>query len=59
PMSVFLPQLEQLSQCMTVLERNFQHLHGIDRALVSFNDAFGTFLQGLAMNVQCVSFPEV
>ena len=59
PMKIFVPHLEQLSQSMLVLEQNFQHLAGIHKALGSFNHAFSTFLQGMTMNVQCISFPEV
>jgi hypothetical protein len=59
PLSIFLPQLEQLSQSMTTFENNFQHLGGIDRALNTFNDAFDTFLRAMHVNTQCVTFPEV
>jgi hypothetical protein len=59
PIKVLLPRLEQLAQCMSTLEQNFKHLEGIDKALSSFNDAFSTFLQGMAMNAQCIVFPEV
>ncbi|KAI8056206.1 hypothetical protein BDF22DRAFT_674329 [Syncephalis plumigaleata] len=58
PLSIFLPQLEQLSQSMNALENNFQHLGGIDRALNTFNDAFDTFLRAITVNAQCITFPE-
>ncbi|KAI9597119.1 hypothetical protein BDF19DRAFT_412112 [Syncephalis fuscata] len=58
PLSIFAPQLEQLSRSVIALESNFQHLGGINEALTTFNDAFDTFLRAMSINAQCVIFPE-
>lgn len=59
PLEALEPAFAELSDSMTDLEANFEHLQLMHESLSRFSESFASFLYGLNMNAFCVDFPEV
>ncbi|KAJ1985893.1 DASH complex subunit dam1 [Coemansia umbellata] len=54
----FEDNLFELQRNFTSLANNLRELDSINKSLLTFNNNFATFLQGLSLNSECFDFPE-